>query len=141
MLPPHSGPFASFSHVSNTLSPLPSFVLHLSLHKIPLRESFLHHLDQISFFYYIFPLSCLKTFLKCLIEYLCIYYYEFPYVTISSMKPETNIFPYHLLKIQNKMSNICKALMNEYILPHFDHSEATCKDISLKSLYFLINYF
>lgn len=53
-----------------------------------LWESFLHHLDQISFFYYIFPLSCLKTFLKRLIEYLCIYHYEFPYVTISSMKPE-----------------------------------------------------
>lgn len=58
-----------------------------------LRESFLHHLDQISFFYYIFPLSCLKTFLKCLIEYLCIDYYEFPYFTVSSMKPEeTRLF-------------------------------------------------
>ena len=49
------------------------------------------HLQEVNgewTFYYIFPLSCLKTFLKRLIEYLCIYHYEFPYVTISSMKPE-----------------------------------------------------
>lgn len=71
-----------------------------------LWESCRYHLDQISFFYYIFPLFCLKTFLKCLIEYLCIDYYEFPYFTVSSMKPEETCL---------------------FSLPSFKHSEQDVK--------------
>lgn len=39
------------------------------------------------------------------------------------------------LKIQNKMSNICKALMNENIFSHFDHSSHMQKDISTWNLF------
>ena len=108
VLPPHLGPFACFPmfQILSALVPLCPVCSPSQLTQEFHWESCRYHLDQISFFYYIFPLSCLKTFLKCLIEYLCIDYYEFPYFTVSSMKPEETCL---------------------FSLPSFKHSEQDVK--------------
>lgn len=52
-----------------------------------LWEHFLHYLDQINLFYYIFPLFLSEHFPN---EYLVVFFIilSFPHCTVSSMKPE-----------------------------------------------------